>query len=372
MDGYELGAQANQLKDFSVTIDGVKLTSAQVTSIKMRWEISSFNVVGSIVFRDLSNLLEGLPIRGDNTIVMAMTDFDDVVSKQSFTVVDVGQIRTKSGDPAVILKFIDPISLTAIRMFNPMSWKSENIQGIIDHPETLKPSLTGKKKDFCPPPPNYENFVMHLGVSFNVTMHWLAKKDNVLWFQSREAFIMQPFKELYGRSKKGDKFRYKTPNNAYRRRIYSYDVIFGKVLDVNRTQPTGKVTSFDSYSKAPVIASESNSGSQSKLSSTGNTPQSVTPTGERHYYKSITHVSSYTEHMWSKNSHKDVELVILVPGQFATNIGDIVELDVVNYNRTEEPEYNINGEWLVTRIVDNITPPDFFQRITLSRAKFSK
>lgn len=369
---YELGLQSNQLKDFSVSIDGVKLTNAQVTSIKMKWNIESFNVVGSIIYKDLSNMVENLPIRGDNTIVMAMTDFDDAVSFQTFKIVDVGQTRTKSGEPAVVFKFVDPISMTAIRMFNGMSWLEEHMIKIIDHDETLGPSLVGKKKDYCPPPPAHHFFVMNLGVSFNVIMHWLAKKDDILWFQTRDSFVMQPFKELYARPPKGDKFRYKTPNNFYRRKMYEYKTLFGKALESNAFQPTGKVATFDANLKISVNVEESNAGSQEKLASTGNTPQSVPATGQRYYYRSTTHADSSTAQMWSKNSHKDVELIMVVPGKFDTNIGDVVELDTVNYDHREEPEYNINGLWLITQIVDNINPPDFVQRMTLSRAKFSK
>jgi hypothetical protein len=203
-------------------------------------------------------------------------------------------------------------------------------------------------------------------------MHWLAKKNDVMWFQTRESFIMQPLKELFGRGKKGDKYRYKTPNMAYHRRIYIYETNFGKGLETTLFQPTAEVTAFDANLKKPVKITESNATSVERLNSTGNTPGNIAGTGTRLYYKSDTNINDYASSMWGRNSHKDLELSMIVPGQFGTNIGDIVELELVNYNKNSEPEYNLNGLWLITKIVDNIHPPDFFQRITLSRAKFEK
>jgi len=370
MEGYTIGLASNQLKDFSVKIDGTKLTNGQVNSIQMRWTLDSMNVVGSMVFRDMSDMVTRLPIRGDNKIVMSMTDFDGGVSKQEFIVVDVTQTRIQSGEPAVMLKFVDPISMEAIRMYNGMSWKKAKMSDIIDHQETLKSALSGKQTDFTSDLTEYENFVMHLGVSFNVIIHWMAKKDNVVVFQTRDNFCIKTYKDLFGGSKTGNKFIYKSPNSTYRSRIYAYETIFGKSLATNIFQPKGKVVSFDPKKKAPEEVTETNSGSQGKLSSTGNTAGSIKDTGEKLYYRSTTHNKSATEQMWSRNSHKDLQINILVPGKFETNVGDIVELDLVSYGMSMLPEINISGNWLITKVVDNIVPPDFVQRLTLSRAKY--
>ena len=81
---YELGLPSNAIKSFDLTIDGEKLTNAQVISLKVKWNIDNFKIVGTLIFNDASNLVENHPIRGNNTFVMALTDFDDVVSKQEF------------------------------------------------------------------------------------------------------------------------------------------------------------------------------------------------------------------------------------------------------------------------------------------------
>jgi len=372
MGAYELGLQSNGLKDFSVTIDGVQLTLSQTKSLKMKWNINNFKVLGEIVFEDLANMVENLPIRGNNTVVMTMTDFDDIPSKQEFKVTDVMYTRTKKGHPAVKLTLVDPITLTAMQMYNEMSWKKEDMVNIIDHDETLKPDLVVKKKDFFSPEYKHENFVMPLHVPFNVVAHWLAKHNNVLWYQTRDDYVLQPLKELFGRGKQGEKFRYKTHNMLYRRRIYEYRANYGKLIETNAFQTDGKVASFSPDSKHAKWEVNSFKKSLEDISSTGLTPQDLPGTGDKHFYKSDYNIKEVTEFMWQKNAYKGLELEILVPGQFDTNIGDIVELDLVNYNKDTEPEANINGLWLIEEIVDLINPPDFVQRIKLTRAKFSK
>lgn len=369
---YELGLQSNQLNDFGVKIDGVKLTNTQISSIKIKWNIDNFKIIGEIVFEDLSNMVENIPIRGNNEVEMAMTDFDDVVSKQKLKVTDVQYTRTPKGHPAVKLLLVDPITLTAMQMYNEMSWKKADMIEIIDHDETLKPSLIEKKKDFFSPSSKHENFVMPLHVPFNVVSHWLARNNNVLWYQNRNDFVIQPIKEIMGRSKKGDKFRYKTENMLYRRRIYEYKAHYGKLIETNAFQTNGKVSSFSPDSKHAKWEKNDFKKALGDIKSKGASDQELPGTGDKHFYKSDYHIKESVEFMWQKNAYKGLELEILVPGQFDTNIGDIVELDLVNFNKDTEAETNINGEWIVTEIIDTIVPPDFVQRITLGRGKFSK
>lgn len=372
--GAKSGSQSNILKNFAVSIDGIKLTNGQLDSLTVKWNVDSFKIVGSLSFTDTTGLVEELPIRGGNTVVLAMTDFDDVVSKQKFKVMEVSTTRGVK-NPSVSLSLVDPITTSAMQMYNEMSWDSADMIEIIDHVETLKPSLTGKKKNFVSSPPKHKNFVMPLHVSFNVVMHWLAKNADVAFFQSRESFVIQPFKKLFKQGKKGDKFRLKTPNQQYRRSIYEYNLKMGKELQASIMQPTGKIASFDPANKHSKHTDESFSSAREKLGETpafGLTADKQTETGAKYFYKSDYHVKETSSQQWMKHAYKDVQLEILVPGQFGTNIGDIVEVEMDNWRLQSTPEKNMTGLWLITEIVDVINPPDFIQRITLSRSKYFK
>jgi len=372
--GVQKGVQSNILKNFAVSIDGTKLTNGQIDGITIKWNVESFKVIGTMSFVDLTGLVEELPIRGGNTVTMAMTDFDGVVSKQSFKVMGVNTTRGKQ-HPGVTLTLVDPITVTAMQMYNEMSWHSATMLDIINHPETLKPSLTGKKKDFCPPPPPHKNFVMPLHVSFNVVMHWLAKNADVMFYQSRDSFVIQPLKKLFKRGKKGDKFRLKTPNQQYRRNIYEYNLIMGKELQSSIFQPTGKVASFDPSNKHSKHTNESFASARGKLGETpafGLTPDKQANTGAKYFYKSDYHVKETTSQQWMKHAYQDVQLELLVPGQFGTNIGDIVEVEMDNWRLQSTPEKNMTGLWFISEIIDIIEAPEFVQRLTLSRSKYFK
>jgi len=368
---YFLGQQANALKNFDITIDGIKLTISQIKSVKIKWNINNFKISGEIIYSDIGNIIENLPIRGENEVILSMKDFDDKISTQIMKVIDVEYTMSSSGIPTVKLVLLDPISIAAIQMYNEMSWKKESADKIIDHEETLKPLLVGKNKDFGSPNEKHENFVIPLNVSFNVVAHWLARHNNMMFFQNRTDFIFQPLNKLFSKGKKGDKFRYKTVNTAYRRRIYEYNVNMGKLLETNLFQPDAKVASFDIGNKHSKWTNETFKDALEEVSSKGSIDPKLTSTTNKHFYKSDYLIKDVVDFMWQKNSYRGLELEILVPGQFDTNIGDIVELDIVNYNKHTQPEANINGEWLIQEIVDVIRPPDFLQRITLARNKFS-
>jgi hypothetical protein len=256
-----------------------------------------------------------------------------------------------------------------------MSWKSADMIEIIDHVETLKPALSGKKKDFCPPPPKHKDFVMPLHVSFNVVMHWLARNADVMYYQTRKDFVIQPLDKLFKRGKKGKKYYLKTDNQQYRRNIYDYNLTLGKDFNAITMQPTGKVASFDPGNKHSKHTEESFSGARGKLGETpdfGLTADSQSSTGAKYFYKSDYHVDKTTSQQWMKHAYKDVTLEILVSGQFETNIGDIVEVEFTNWLKQAGPEKNINGNWFIIEIIDIITSTEFAQRITLGRSKYFK
>lgn len=368
---YELGLQSNQLSNFSVSIGGVNITNSQVVEMKVKWNIENFKIVGWLAFRDLSSLVEKLPIRADTEIILAMTDHDDVVSKQKVKVVDIDYQRTQSGQASVVLKFVDTATIEATKLYPEISWAEVDVGGIINHDDTLKPFFDYKTVDFASSLPKFKQFCMPLNVPFNVTMHWCAKNSNTFLFQTRENIVIKPIKELFAGEVKGDKFYYKSPNNTYRRKIYELKTNYGKMVEANAMQPTGKVASFNSDSKHAGYVEESYADSIEKVASPGKVSPELPATGARHYYKSNVNIEEATEFQWAKNAYKSLTVEMIVPGQFGTNIGDIVELDLVNVSDTKSPESNISGKWMIIEIVDIIRPPDFVQRMILARAKYT-
>jgi len=371
--GYIMGIQSNALKEFNVTIDGTKITNNQIHELRMVWNVDGFKIIGSLAFSDETGLIEELPIRGGNTVVMSMKDYDDVVSTQSFKVVEVSNIRGVT-KPLVTLSLIDPITLTAMQKHPETSWSSENIVGIIDHIDTMKPSLVGKKKDFSSTPPKHSNFCTPLHVSFNVVMHWLAKNADVMLYQTRKDFVIQPLKELFSRAKKGNIFYLKPPNENYRRFVYEHSLHLGKLMNATTLQPTAKIASFDPSNKHSKFSDMSFSSSRGKMAETasfGATDDSQEATETKYFYSTDYHISEISDKQWSKHAYKDLTLELLVPGQFDTNIGDIVEVDFTNWlNKETTPEKNLNGLWFIIEVIDIIKPPEFAQRLTLGRSKY--
>lgn len=373
--GYVLGKESNQLKDFSVKVAGVKITNSQVNLFKMKWNIETFRVEGILSFLDITSIVENAPIRGGEEVEALMTDFDGNISKQILTIVAVSYSRSQAGDPITTLELLDPVTMKMLQMYKEMSWDKVDMVEMISHSETIGKILETKTKDFTKNLPKHTNFVMPLNVSFNVVAAWLAKNANVVWTQSRTSFIIKPWKELFSDKPTGDKFMYKTNNQSYRRNVFEFNVKHGKLLEATVLQPSGKVASFDIGNKHSKHTTETFAGAISKLGQGpkhGMTNDSQTATEDKYFYKSDYHVKETTEQQWSKNAYKDVQVEILVPGQFSTNIGDTVEIDMVNWKNQSLPESNINGLWLVTEIIDIVQVPDFAQRITLSRSKYFK
>ncbi len=365
------GLESNQLKSFSLTIDGKVITYSQVISIKMKWSMETSKVVGQLIFRDFTGLIESIPIRGNNEIVMSMTDFEDEKHDYKFKVSNVTSSKMESGHLAVSLSFIDSMTVSAMNMYKSMSWSEASVTDVVNHDETLKPLMKDKEIDFASDSPKISNFVMPMHVSFNVTMNWLAKKTNVMIFQTRKKMVMQPVKELFKREQTS-KFVYKASNQNYRRKIYEYESRFGDMLKASTSMAKGKVSSLDPNKKKSDDVEQSPSATEEDTGKTGKTTKEYETDGERHYYKSTTLSDTAGKQMWEKNAYKSLQLDILVPGAFATNIGDIVEIDFVNIQEQSEPEKNLSGLWIVNEVVDNIIPPDYIQRLTLVRAKYAE
>jgi len=302
-----------------------------------------------------------------------MTDFDDEVSKQEMKVVSVSYTRIQTGGYAVSLDLIDPVSIEALGMYKELSWASTDMVSIIDHKDTLKPLMASKKPNFGKPKHKHENFCIPMNMSFYKLCNWLKENNNMLFFQNRKEFVIQPFSKLFGtKNTLVDKFVYKSNNQSYRRNIYELKADYANKVEANTLQPKSKVYSLDIFKKEPQETTEDYQSIIGKIKSPGKTPHDFGKTGFKHYYASEYSVEDYTEVLYSKNAYKDIILEIMVPGQFANNIGETVEVDLVNFFTGSEPEKNLNGEWLISEITDIFSLPDFVQRIVLTRSKFSK
>jgi len=365
-DGYTLGIESNQLKSWHCDIDGINLTYTQVLLIKIKESINNFNILGTFVFVDLTDIVSKLPLRGGNKITFNLKDFDDVEYNAIFYVIDIYLNMMENGNNIVSLKIIDEISYNTLKMYRHLSWNKCNILDIINHKKTLKDLIKDKKQDFFKPINIYNNFVMNLSVPFNSIIKYLAKKDNVKIFQTKDSFIIQPLEELNNKEPKGDKFIYKTPNIAYRRNIYHYKTNFGKVLQNTLLNPVTKNCSLDTENgiEEQDIVPNKNVNNLSSESGTSTEVQTETKYTYNPTFKSSSNEKS------DRNTQKLLEIEMLVSGKYDNNIGDIVELDLVDTTEKITPEKNISGKWLITEIVNNYIQPDFFQKITLTRPKY--
>jgi len=369
---YTKGKDTNKLKNFNITIDGTKLTNAQIQQFSLKWNIHYFKIVGEIVFTDSTDLVEELPIRGGNKINISLTDFDDESMNQNMIVCGVKYQRTQNNEYITTLQMIDPVTEKAMSLFPEMSWSETDMKTVIDHDETLKPFLKNKEKQFTAPDNKHENFVIPLNVSFNKVCHWLAENNNMMFFQNREKYFIEKLSKLFGESPKGDKFVYKAKNESYRRNIYDLNTKYADMLSAYALEPNTTTFSYDIENKHPQTKEEDYKGIIDKIGSTGNTPHDFSTNGSKYLYMNNAVMNDRTEYIFSKNALNNIHLEILVPGKFKNNIGDIVELDLANFFTGTEPEKNLSGNWLITEIVDILIVPEFIQRITLSRSKFTK
>jgi len=371
---YKLGRESNLIKEFNVTIDGIKITNGQLLSLKILWDIDDFKVTGELVMLDPTNLVEEIPIRGNNTVNISLTDYDDKVLTHQFKIINVQYTRNRSdeSDNNLILELIDKVSLKSLQLYKKKSWETTDIVEILNDVTIIGGDLNDKEKDFFSPSIKYNKFIIPLNNHFYSLMNWMKSSYNVKWFQTRKKYILQPIKELFGRSKKGKKFIYKANNKYYRRNIYEFNLKQGNLLKLNTFQPDGKINTLDVKNKKINIINNSYKSIGGEINSVGNVDLNLPGTkGKKLFYLSNTNKEKLSKDMWSKNTYKNNEMEILVPGQFETNIGDIVEVDFVNLFNASGPEKNLNGLWLVGSIVDVIIPPEFIQRITLRRNKFS-
>jgi len=369
--GYIFGVQSNQYKSLNITIDGVEIDSSQILSLTIDWNMDSFKIIGGLMISDKTSLVESIPIRGNNIVNINITDFDNINFNQEFIVIDISYTRDVTDGHIAILSLIDPITISATQMFNGMSWKKASIIDIIDHSETLKPLLKKKKKDFFSPKEKSENFVIPLNVSFNVILHWLSEQNNVFIFQNRKNFIIQPLKELFSRNKKGDKFYYKTPNAAYRNRVYEYHVSYGSLIERNLVRPNADISSFSAENKGKENISIDANKAGLEIKSKGKTIEKLPGTGNKQFYRADNHSKSASDNLWQKSAYKSISLQILCAGKFDNNIGDIIEIDLKKDKDETKPEQNLNGEWLIQNIKDIFTNNEFVQKMVLVRNKFS-
>lgn len=370
---HTLGVPTSSLNSFNVTIGGNKITLAQVMELTILWDIRGLAVKGTIAINDYTSFTEQKAIRGGEVVVMDMEDNDGNPCKEELIVINVSHTRNVGGDYIVLLDLLDPLSVGAIQLYPEKSWESENMVNIIDDSDTLGPLLDTKSKNFGAPPINHENFVVPLNMSFNVVIGWLMKYNNMMFFQNRDEYIMKTPADVVSDSDLGATFLYK-PNNMHNSYAVSeYTAKYGNMVQSDLLQPMTKTASFDILDKQAKFTEEDYESQIDKIGGFGSEAHNF-GVGEnpRHAYKSDYHVIEQVDNQYQRNGFFEEEMIIMVQGRFEHQIGQEVEIDFVSKYDETSPDKNISGSWIISEITDIVIPPDFVQRITLSRTKFAE
>lgn len=369
---YVMGMETNKLKDFSVQIDNIRLTQSQIVSFKMQYSIDRLRTNAILTFRDETALVQDIPIRGGNTVKALMTDFDGNKSEEEFIVISVSYSRDKNGSLVTVLELLDVLSINALKLYPQKSFLLANMTSIIDNDKTLKPFLNKKIKDFSNQEYKHNNFVIPLNKSFNAVIEYLVKNNNYLFFQTRTHYKIKSYKELFKQSPSESKYYFRTDNQHYRRNILEYNVTMGDTIDTIILQPDIRSHSYNIMNKGYNFIEMDKNKIIDTYYSEYNKPDysNNANTGRKFQYRSHDTINNFVNYIYSNNSSDNIIVEMLVPGQFSTNVGDIVELDLISTKDETSPEPNINGKFLVKEIIDIIQVPEYLQKIILIRPNY--
>jgi len=369
--GAPKGIASNQLKAFKVSIDGTDIILSQVQSFKLKWGISDIRVTGELVFHDTTSMVEEVPLRGGNTVTISITDFDDVIMTHTMAVVKVNYTRGQNSSYIVKLDLVDKVTLATLSKSPSKSWGSVKMGDVLNDSAVLKSEMSDKKTDFDSSDGESKNFIIPKDRSFYKVVTYLKENYGQLYFQTRDSYKVKSFNSLFSQAPKGDKFVYKPNNESYRRAIYEMNSDFGDVVKSLVFQPKKNTKSYDTNTKEETSETTDNKSTSDDIGSTG----TVAPDyGDRDTREDSKTSNSKTrnDYQQQKNAYNEIKLEVLVPGKFDNNVGDIVDVDLINFFTKVEPEKNVSGSWLVDEIIDVIQPPDFLQRIVLVRGKFAQ
>jgi len=369
--GVPKGIASNQVKAFKITIDGSEITLPMVQSFKLKWGITDIRVTGELLFHDVQSFVEEIPIRGGNTVVITMTDYDNMIMVHTMEVVKVDYTRTQNSSYIVKLILLDKVTVSALSKSPSKSWASVKMGDILNDPAVLKTEMIDKTIDFDSSDGESKNFIIPKDRSFYKVIIYLKENYGQLYFQTRTSYKVKSFKSLFSQSPSGDKFVYKPNNQNYRRSIYEMNSDFGDKVKSLVYQPNLNTKDYNTDTKEEESISSDSSTVSDDIGSTGTKPADYGERDTREDSKT-SNSKTRTEYNQQKNGYNDVKLEILVPGKFSNNVGDIVEVDLLNFYTKIEPEKNVSGSWLIDEITDVIQPPDFVQRLVLVRSSFTQ
>jgi len=368
--GYNIGVQSNHFKEFSLTIDGIKIVEEQIISLMINWDINHFKITGSLSWKDGSCMVEETPIRGGNTVVINMTDFDGASYSGNFKVLNTNYERSTDFYISTI-SFIDTESFNILKLYPTKSWLQATMVQIIDDAKTAKPFLTSKGKEFNDPGLMHENFVVPQNKNFYWTIEWLKQRNNRLMFQNREKYIIDDFNTLINKGVKGKPYYFKANNASYKRNVYEYSVKNSDFIKNIATMPNVEFPYFNVDYKHKQQTKGSYADASGAIGGQG-TLNDFSSNGDKFSFISNTNFEETKDFYFQKNALSNLVVEILVPGQCKTNLGDVVCLEFDNLFEGKGPEKNIKGKFLIVGLTDIFQNPEYLQKLTLARPKWFK
>lgn len=366
--GYIKGNQSNILNDFKIKIEGRDITQSQLISLTIKWSMEDMKVLGNMVFIDETSLVERIPIRGGNKVKIELEDSEGKSMSQEMDIVSVSYTRAQSQSNVVTLMLMDSTSTTALNSFKGIGWSNVNMEGIVN--SLITPLAKNKTPSFGIPTEPLKDFIIPLNMSLYKLTTWLKDNLNLFVFQTRDSLVTKSLGEIFDKSSDTEEYVYKPNNQGYRRAIYEYSTNYGNKVEENSLQGDSKMFSFDPLNKGLKETSQSFSNVVDNFSK--GLPAIKAPSiGSKYYYMSDQIVKKASESLIAKNAYKNVKLELLVAGRFSVNVGDNIKVNLASLITEKDPEPNISGDWLVSEITDIINPPDFIQRMVLTRANFA-
>lgn len=359
---------ANKLKEYSVTVAGLKLAKEVIISLEMAYSNKTPRVIGELVFKDMYDMNLQVDWKGASVSVMYMDLYDKILNKE-FRVLDVRESLTENNEKSITLELQDLFSFTLEKSYLPKSFTKDIIAafdeylvelGIKPYPNhTFDFSSSSHNNSFTTP--------------YNMTnLHWFENeliRYGYVLYQTKDKICLKTYDDLipskFPPNDPGKPYKDGTDNQLYKNKIYE---LIPKHVQLKKTPPITRIYAYDIKSKK-IQFNEHNTISDLILNDdTANIQETV---GKIDVYQTHLNFDENKLRMREKFMSQ-YEIEIIVNGYFKNDLNQIYDLDLRGFKgsieSTNKGNMILGGKWVSSKVVDKIIGDSLIQKITLNRA----
>lgn len=357
------------LKDFDLTLaNEVSIPINSINNLSIDYDIENPYVSGSFELETDFDLGESLDFKGETELQLQASDYYENKINEKFIIFNFACERQSFNTYKSTGKFVDIVSWEFSKIFTSKGFNNCNLKDVLTDEQVGKNALEKSPKDLdFDETKKIDNFVISGDKNLLSIQNKMKEYFNCVFFQTHNEIKIKTWNNLFRKQilKIKDKevnFINPAPNASDFFGILEFQSDSAKGLDISKYGTKVKSFSYNPLNRTVKPFEYDLKQANQDLNNLGEIKE--TSQAVKSIYVAHINPEEQIKYNFQRNLMFNSKIMFLTNGLFNINPGFTINLSFKQFEKNSE---NLSGQYLITKVTDNITQGFLTQRIVATR-----